>query len=341
MVRHALAFLVGGWALWLQCQAAPSYGRILQSDGGASSDAAGAGVSDDDRDFTLRAVILFVSITLILIGVAAFAGSKSDSPLARGAPLIMLNLIDFITDCVFVGSVRDDEQIFVPALTFIVLPSLINIIFVVAYLVNKIFKEAERGETQVTEWLMNNSTIAGFVALLALSRLDIIKYLPPLPDRDRARIAAAGLAPLFLEDVPQVVLQGLALGKATDALQLSLAAIAIVYGILTILAGCFGRFFTACAFYVERQERIKARRGRNGVATSKSPQADSTVGSSPGNGLQQPLNLQVKVNPRAAGRPPKLDELSPSSSASLSKVFDVLRSKRAQATDPASAGRRV
>mmetsp|Transcript_23307 Transcript_23307/g.78333 ORF Transcript_23307/g.78333 Transcript_23307/m.78333 type:complete len:379 (-) Transcript_23307:279-1415(-) len=286
----------------------------------------GIEISELDTDFTLRAAILFVSVTLILIGIAAFIGSKSDSPLARGSPLIMLNVIDFVTDCAFVGSVRNDRELFVPSLIFVVLPVLVGSIFIFYFLTRKIYREIERGESQVTEWLINNSTIAGCVCLVSLARVDILKYLPPLPDRDRARIAAAGLISVFFEDLPQVVIQGTALGKASSALQFSLAAIAFVYGILTILAGFFGRFFTACAFYVERQERIRARKETEAGANQDRPadargkEGAAEQGSRGAGAKGKGRTLTVQVG--RGGRPPAINELSPSSSAELTKAME-------------------
>jgi len=189
-----------------------------------------------------------IPAVLVVVTVAVYAVCRRIEPKAHNLVIftVAFGLFDVITDAIFVYALFQDGQVAdalrYAALASVALPVLINLIASLTILARLSGKTAESNE-----WFSHYYPLAALVAFIAAGCLGALHLLSSnvcrwrgfqavFDERDRHRIKQLELVTLFVEDLPQLVIQALVISSygitPISVVTLSASAFAVVFNLL-------------------------------------------------------------------------------------------------------------
>jgi len=165
----------------------------------------------DDYKFQL----ICIPIGIIILGLIYFCARRRH-PKGKNIMVFKISLIimDFILDILFVlNNGRNVPKLFIPSIIFCAIPMATNSIMSMII----ILQEITRNES-FYEWFKRNTNIAALFTILAGADLEVLKTLSsqvagimlfnaPMSEKSRSHIFWGSLVGLFIEDIPQFVIQ--------------------------------------------------------------------------------------------------------------------------------------
>jgi len=189
-------------------------------------------------------VIFGIALSVVVV-IIIYIFLRRYYPHAHNSIVIVLYfaLLDFITDCLFVNSQsgKEEKNTFYASLTFLVVPILFNLITVCF-----IFYRELAYNMEMQTWISNNYPFAAGLAVISATNVDSLTALesrflskpwldaPISQDFDNA-IKIASLVGVFLEDIPQLIIQAYVAFSEPSTIVL----ISILASVLTITFSLF------------------------------------------------------------------------------------------------------
>jgi len=206
-----------------------------------------------------------VGVVLVFL-ILKYFYPEAENQIVIGVALV---LYDFITDCLFASSQAEDITILIPAVVFIAIPVLFNLVVLLTVFV----KAAKTPEME--RWLEANYAVAAGAVLLASTNIECIllltsglfnneKFKAPLSDDKIKLLFILGLVGNVLEDIPQLALQSFT--AAFSGLD-TLVLLSIIGSGMTIVFGLLKRAFL---FLVYRSQQAGKRADEKNMAIGSS-----------------------------------------------------------------------
>jgi hypothetical protein len=162
-----------------------------------------------------------------------------------------LSTMDLITDIFFAMTLGPFSVFTTPAVILLVLPAVLNVLFVFWFLL----KEAGQYPVMHT-WLNDRPLQVTIVALLSLGNAEVLCLLcsriwfldvfsAPFTDHGREQLRYVGLLTNIFEDIPQIIIQIMALGSRSDAGR-TFTLVSIIFSVVAVLFGLVQRCIVCC-----------------------------------------------------------------------------------------------
>jgi hypothetical protein len=169
---------------------------------------------------------------------------KRSQPAVLG--LMGLTLVDFISDWLFIYSLSSSEgflaRLRIASMVFTLFPMLCN-----GALSFRSLRDQEVHNPSFLQWIKENQLSAAVATMFGALNVELITLMEsrlfhkpmfsaPIPEADVFKLQSLGLVTNLLEDLPQIIIQGLALSTGrvnpTTIVSMSLSGMALLQGIM-------------------------------------------------------------------------------------------------------------
>lgn len=211
--------------------------------------------------FLLLFVMVGLSLLMTILYCLARALSAQDANLLAHITTT-LRCFDLVTDILFVSGLEPTHQLFIPAVTFLVVPSAISLV-VAVYLIN-----LELANKRFFEWVQQRQGLVAVFAVLSVSGSDVLALMssrlfrltslsaPRSPKMEMA-VDMSGVISNVLEDIPQLFIQLLFAAASPPSIFLTLSLSATTFSILFAMLRRLVRFLVVRNFTRHHSEAVR------------------------------------------------------------------------------------
>jgi len=182
--------------------------------------------------FPLLPVIIGMTLAVVLFALGKYRYSPDADN--RVVFVVLVGVVDLITHIVFLLTAYNEAQVprtlFGMAMLFVILPMLANLGFAMWFLLQMSRDDGD------PHWFAQHHTVVAIVATVAMTNAESVSLLrsrlynldmfsAEWPDWALDRIEYFGVVPVFLQDIPQIVIQSLITSRTNDFNSAALASI--------------------------------------------------------------------------------------------------------------------